>query len=79
MSHAYGPDVIVVEDVLVVSRSEFGWQCEIAGERVFVSTLQVPARFLMPPPGQRGRVKLIAATAVDLLSSGAEFHREAWA
>jgi hypothetical protein len=79
MSPPYGPDLIVVEDVLVLSRSEFGWQCEIAGEQVFVSTLQIAPCFHMPPPGVRGPVKLIAATAIDLLSPGAAFHREAWA
>ena len=78
MSYEYGPDVIVVEDVLVVRRSDFGWQCEIAGEGVFVSTLQVAPKFLMPLVGDRGPVKLIA-TAIDLLSPRASYHRATYA
>jgi hypothetical protein len=64
MTASVGTAVIVVENVLVVRRMDFGWHCEIAGEPVFVSTLQVASGFLMPEDGTRGAIKL-RADAVD--------------
>jgi hypothetical protein len=55
--------VIVVADVLVVRRSDFGWFCEVAGERVFFANLQIAPGFLMPGPGERGPIKVLAGTA----------------
>ena len=66
MTHPNGSDVIVVEDVLVVRRMEFGWQCEIAGEPVFVSTLQIAPDFLMPADGLRVPIKFRAGALDDI-------------
>jgi hypothetical protein len=68
MTHPDGSDVIVVEDVLVVRRREFGWQCEIAGEPVFVSTLQVAPGFVMPAEGTRGSIELTASAMGDVIA-----------
>lgn len=66
MSHLDGSAVIVVEDVLVVRRTDFGWHCEIAGEPVFLSTLQIAPGFLMPADGEWGAVNLVATAANDV-------------
>jgi hypothetical protein len=58
---SYQDAVTVVPEVLVVRRLDFGWQCEIAGEPVFVSTLQIAPDFLMPLAGKRGPIKLRGA------------------
>jgi hypothetical protein len=61
-----GDAVTVVQDVLVVRRLDFGWHCEIAGEPVFLATLQVALDVLMPVPGKRGPIKLLAAVMDDV-------------
>jgi hypothetical protein len=57
---------VVVTDVLVVRRSEFGWHCQIAGKQVFLSALQLEPGFAMPAEGTRGPIKLTAAAVDDL-------------
>ncbi len=66
MSDTDGNGFTVVDDVVVVRRSNFGWQCLIAGRPVFVGSLQVPQGFHMPVEGKRGRVILTEAAVRDL-------------
>ena len=66
MDSPMGADVIVVEDVLVYRRSDFGWHCEIQGRSVFVANLQLAPGCEMPRQGQRGPVTLTRAAADDL-------------
>jgi hypothetical protein len=66
MSQSNGDGVAVVADVVVVRRSDFGWQCMIEGRPVFVANLQIPRGFVMPIEGQSGPVMLTAAAIHDL-------------
>lgn len=66
MFNSNGDAVAVVTDVVVVRRSDVGWQCMIAGRPVFVASLQIPRGFRMPSEGERGPVMLTAAAVRDL-------------
>jgi hypothetical protein len=65
-----GSDVIVVEDVLVVRRSDFGWWCEIGGLPVFFGAAQIAPGFLMPPTGERGPVKVVTSAVAPMWAMG---------
>jgi hypothetical protein len=66
MFHSDRDDVVVLANVLVVRRTDFGWQCVIQGRQVFLSSLQIAPGSLMPADGERGAVTLTAAAAEDL-------------
>ena len=66
MSQPIDDGVVLVEDVVVVRRSDVGWYCTIRGSTVLVSELQVAPGFLMPAEGQRGTIQLRAAALADL-------------
>ena len=59
-------DTYRCEDVLVVQRSETGWQCEIRGRLLFVGQLQIARGTFVPSEGTRGPLTLTAAAAQDL-------------
>ena len=59
--------VVVVEDVLVVRRTDFGWHCVLRGRQMFLAALQIAPNYLMPSEGERGTVTLTAEAAYDLL------------
>lgn len=58
---------VVVEDVLVVRRTDFGWHCVVRGRQMFLAGLQVAPDCLMPGAGERGTVTVTAEAAYDLL------------
>lgn len=58
---------VVVADVLVVRRSDFGWYVEIEGHRTFLATLQIAPGCVMPPEGKRGSITVTAVAADDLM------------
>ena len=58
--------VVVLENVLVVKRSDYGWHCEIEGRQVFLVQGQLAPGTSMPAEGTRGRVTLTAMAAKDL-------------
>jgi len=70
MTHPDDPDVIVVEEVLVVRRSDFGWWCEIAGLPVFFGAAQIAPDFLMPADGVRGPVKVVTSAVAPMWAMG---------
>ena len=58
---------VVVEDVLVVRRTDFGWLCVIRGRQMFLAGLQVAPDCLMPGAGERVTVTVTAESAYHLL------------
>ena len=65
MSH-FDDDVVLVEDVVVVRRSDLGWYCTIQGRPVFIAALQVAPGFMMPAEGYRSPIEIRAAALQDL-------------
>lgn len=66
MSPSTNDEVVLVADVVVVRRTDFGWQCMMEGRPVFVGALQIPRGFQMPVAGECGMLMLTAAAARDL-------------
>jgi hypothetical protein len=66
MSHEDGDGVVVLPDVLVICRMDFGWQCVIEKRQRFLATSQIAPGSPMPGDGERGAVTLTAAAAREL-------------
>ncbi len=58
---------VVVENVLVVRRTDFGWHCVMRGRQMFLASLQIAPDCLMPGEGEHGTVMITAEAAYDLL------------
>jgi hypothetical protein len=57
---------VIVDEVLIVRQTDFGWFCEIDGAPLFVGRLQIPPGTEVPPVGQRGSLTLTVNAARDL-------------
>lgn len=59
-------DAVIVDDVLIVRRTDLGWLCEIESRPTFLGKLQIAPGSRVPNEGQRGPVTLTLAAAIDL-------------
>ena len=59
-------DTCRCDDVLVVQRSETGWQCEIRGRPLSIDQLPIAPGTSVPAEGTRGPMTLTATAARDL-------------